>query len=49
MFSDVAEIARLAQIYLLIGAEIERGNSCRRKSPSVFVSGKTRKHSSALD
>lgn len=48
MFSDVAEIARLAQIYLLIGAEIERGNSCRR-SPSVFVSGKTRKHSSALD
>ena len=31
MFSEVAEIARLAQIYLLFGAEIERGNSCRGK------------------
>lgn len=31
MFSEVAEIARLVQIYLFFGAEIEGGNSCRGK------------------
>lgn len=38
MFSEVAEIARLAQIYLLIGTEIDfkRGDSYREKVLQFF-------------